>query len=203
MKKWLTLLFVMVLALLITACSGNTDSTDNNQNESDNPIEKANEDATNGTSEEIVVSLNNLDGDKAAEATLIQDTDGVKIQIKGDGFPKETKQHAFHIHEKGICEPEDKFESAGGHYNPHDKEHGKHADNGHHAGDFENIDVKDGKVDIEFTTDQISLDEDADNTVFSKDGTSFVIHDGTDDYKSQPAGDAGDRIICGVIAEPK
>ncbi len=203
MKKWITLLFIMILALLITACSGNNDSTDKNQNESDNSTEKSDEEASNESSEEIVVSLSNLDGDQAAEATLIQETDGVKIHIKGDGFSKDTKQHAFHIHEKGICDPEEKFESAGGHYNPHDKEHGKHADKGHHAGDFENIDVDDGEVDIEFTTDQISLDEEADNTVFSKDGTSFVIHAGTDDYKSQPAGDAGDRIICGVIAEPK
>lgn len=208
MKRWLTLLFIATLVLIISACGG-SDEEDSNDSGQDSG-EETTENKEDGDSEEadsndeITVTLNDVDGDEAAEATLTEVDDGVKIKLVGDGLPEEKAKHAFHIHEKGICEPRD-FESAGGHYNPTDKNHGKEDADGQHAGDFDNIEVDaDGEItEVEFTTDQISLDEDAENTVFSEDGTSLVIHDGPDDYKSQPSGDAGDRIACGVIAEPK
>src|SRR5699024_1266424 len=102
-----------------------------------------------------------------------------------------------------MCEPKD-FESAGGHYNPLNKNQGKEDKDGQHEGDDENREGdEDAEVNVEFTTDQSSLDKDATNTVFSDDGTSLIIHEDPDDYKSQPSGDAGDRIACGVIAEPE
>src|SRR5699024_948325 len=123
--------------------------------------------------------------------------------LVGDGLPEEKAKHGFHVHEKGICEPKD-FESAGGHYNPLNKNHGKEDKDGQHAGDFDNIEVDaDGEVDVEFTTDQISLDKDATKPVFSEDGQSLSMHDDRAYYKPQPAGDAGDRVACGFIAEPE
>lgn len=205
-----------MLAFVISACNGNEDDApeDDNQSISDEPIENNEEEATDGdtsdiesddndaTEEEITVTLNDIDGEEVAEATLTTVDDGVQVNLVGDGFAEEGKK-AFHVHEKGVCEVGD-FESAGGHYNPEDKNHGKEDPDGQHAGDFDNIEVDaDGKVDVEFVTDQISLDENAANTVFTEEGTSLVIHAGEDDYKSQPAGDAGDRIACGVIAEPQ
>src|SRR5699024_11712058 len=73
---------------------------------------------------EVTVTLNDIDGEEAAKATLSDVEDGVKIELTGDGLPEEKAKHAFHVHEKGICEPRD-FESACGHYNPEDKNHGK------------------------------------------------------------------------------
>src|SRR5699024_12084161 len=81
------------------------------------------------------------DGNKAAEATLSNVDDGVNVKLVGDGLPEEKAKHGFHVHEKGICEPKD-FESAGGHYNPLNKNHGKEDKDGQHAGDFDNIDRK-------------------------------------------------------------
>src|SRR5699024_12875669 len=119
------------------------------------------------------------------------------------GLPENKAKHGLKYNEKVMSEPRD-CESEGGQYNPLNKNHGKEDKDGQHAGDFDNIEVNaDGEVDDEFTTDQISLDKDAANTGFSEDGTSLIIHEDPDDYKSQPSGDAGDRIACGVIAEPE
>lgn len=204
MKKWLTIGFIITIMLIITACGGDDNgSKDESQDNNDEATEDKDSDSSD-SSDELTVTLNDVDGNEAAEATLTKVDEGVKVKLVGDGLPEEKAKHAFHVHEKGVCEPRD-FESAGGHYNPTDKKHGKEDIDGPHEGDFDNIEVDaDGEVvDVDFTTDQISLDEDAENTVFTEEGTSLVIHDGPDDYKSQPAGDAGDRIACGVIAEPK
>lgn len=206
MKRWLTLILVVMVALVISACSDqeNEDTTDGIQDTAEHADEDSGDSLEENDSEkdEINVDLQDADGSEVAEATLTSVDDGVEVQLTGEGFAS-ASEHAFHIHEKGVCEPED-FKSAGGHYNPMDTNHGKEDPDGPHAGDFDNIEAdEDGKVDVTFVTDQISLDEEAENTVFTEDGTSFVIHEGADDYKSQPSGDAGDRMACGVIAEPK
>lgn len=200
LKKWITLLLIATLTIIISACSGDDDSTQDSENEAtENSEETSNEDEI----DEITVPLQDVDGDEVAEATLTSVDDGVNIHLTSDDFSGGDTKHAFHVHEKGVCEPDD-FESAGGHYNPTDKNHGKEDADGPHAGDFDNIEVNpEGEMDVEFVTDQISLDKHADNTVFSEDGTSLVIHADEDDYKTQPAGDAGDRIACGVITKPE
>lgn len=206
MKRWLTLVLIVVVTLVISACGGNDNEAPKNDNQTndDEPTENNEESSpeNDSTEDEVNVTLNDVDGSKVAEATLTAVDDGVKVTLTGEGFT-EDGEHAFHVHEKGVCEPDD-FESAGGHYNPMDKSHGKEDPDGSHAGDFDNIEAdEDGKVDGEFVTDQISLDNEAESTVFTEEGTSLVIHADADDYKSQPAGDAGDRIACGVIAEPE
>lgn len=207
MKRWLPLLVVFSLVLIISACGGNENdsSEDDAQEDVDTPIENNDDDSAEESDmneDEITVVLNDPEGNEVAEAKLTAVDEGVKIHLKGGAFAEGTK-HAFHVHEKGVCDPDD-FESAGGHYNPMDKNHGKEDADGPHAGDFDNIETNaDGELDVEIVTDQISLDEGAENTIFTEDGTSLVIHAEEDDYKSQPAGDAGDRIACGVIAEPK
>ena len=124
------------------------------------------------------------------------DKGGVKISLKIKGLPEGT--HAFHIHEKGICEPLD-FKNAGGHFNPFNKEHGLKNPNGPHAGDLPNIGVgKDGRVEMEITAKLVTLKKGKKNSLFKEGSTSFVIHAGADDYRSNPSGMAGPRIGCGI-----
>lgn len=109
--------------------------------------------------------------------------------------------HAIHVHETGKCEGD--FKSAGGHFNPEGHKHGILVEGGSHAGDLPNIHVPEsGSLRVEFFAPHLTLAADGKNTVFDKDGSSIVIHEGVDDYKSQPAGDAGGRLACGVIKNP-
>src|SRR5699024_1994076 len=148
-----------------------------------------------------VVSLTNEDEVGVGEAVLKQTEEGVEITVKASHLPP--GEHGFHIHEKGICEAPT-FESSGGHFNPDDKKHGFDHPEGPHIGDIENLEVKeDGTVDATFINDRVTLEKDKANSLFSEEGTALVIHADPDDYYSQPAGDAGDRIACGVISPPK
>lgn len=102
--------------------------------------------------------------------------------------------HAFHIHETGECVPP--FTSAGGHFNPDGTDHGLMDDDGRHAGDMPNLHVPaSGLVNVEVFNDLVRLDE----RLFDDDGAAVVIHEGPDDYVTNPAGAAGPRIACGVI----
>jgi len=102
--------------------------------------------------------------------------------------------HAFHVHETGICEPP--FDSAGGHYDPEDVAHGFATDEGEHAGDLPNVHIPaSGRLEVEMYSPLLTVDD----ALFDEDGAAIVIHEGPDDYVSQPAGAAGPRIACGVI----
>ena len=130
--------------------------------------------------------------------SLKQTSAGVLLQLSLKGVP--AGEHAFHIHAVGKCEPPG-FESAGGHFNPGNAHHGIMSGPGH-AGDMPNLHVPaNGALDLEVLNAAITLDKDKPNSVFHPGGTAFVIHAGKDDYLSDPAGNAGGRIICGVIGE--
>src|SRR5690625_5182579 len=147
--------------------------------------------------ESIKVSLINNEGVDIGMATLEEGEQGVKIAVEGHHFPAGV--HGFHIHEKGICEAPT-FESAGGHFNPDNKQHGFDNPEGPHAGDIENLEVnEDGTVEAEFINGRVTLKMGEDHSLFTKEGSSLMIHEDPDDYISQPAGDSGARIACGVI----
>lgn len=136
------------------------------------------------------------DGKSLGTLEISEKGDGVMIEGTVSGLTPGT--HAFHIHETGKCDGPD-FKSAGGHYNPEGKKHGE-VEGGPHAGDMPNIEAdNDGKVSISQENAAVSLKKDAKNTLFDDDGSSIVIHAKGDDYKSQPSGDAGGRVACGVI----
>lgn len=109
--------------------------------------------------------------------------------------------HGFHIHAVGKCEPP--FESAGDHFDPLKTHHGFLAKGGRHAGDLPNIHVpREGALTVEFFVPNVRLKE-GKNRLMDQDGAALVIHAKADDYKSEPAGDAGDRVACAVIAAIK
>lgn len=123
-----------------------------------------------------------------------EESGGIRVTGKLTGLPP--GERAIHIHTVGQCEAP--FTSAGPHWNPEGKQHGKDNPQGSHFGDMLNITVDDdGSVEIDETTPNGSFG--GDMGLFDADGASIVIHAGPDDYKTDPAGNAGDRIACGVI----
>jgi Cu-Zn family superoxide dismutase len=146
---------------------------------------------------EAKAELKNAQGRAVGEATLAQTSDGVRIKGTITGLRPGT--HAFHIHEVGKCEAP--FESAGGHFNPMHKQHGTDNPQGPHAGDLPNIQVSDTQpVKIDVVARGVSLDGGS-ASLFDADGSALVIHAAADDNKTDPAGNAGERIACGVIRQ--
>ena len=142
--------------------------------------------------------LMNPEGKRIGNVAISEVAQGVRIFAQADSIPPGV--HAFHIHETGQCEPPD-FQSAGGHYNPTGKQHGWDNPGGHHAGDFPNVHVhEDGKLAVEYFTNAVTLGE-GETTLFDEDGSAIVMHEGADDYQTDPAGAAGARIACGVISQ--
>jgi Cu-Zn family superoxide dismutase len=129
---------------------------------------------------------------------MTQTANGVKIDVNISRIPP--GMHAFHVHAVGKCEVPD-FKSAGGHFNPAGKQHGKDNPNGPHAGDMLNFEAgADGTAKFSTVNATVSLDEGA-NSLFHEGGSALVIHEKADDYKTDPAGNAGNRIACGVITK--
>jgi Cu-Zn family superoxide dismutase len=147
-----------------------------------------------GRAQDAVAELIDGKANPVGTAQLNQLEQGVQIVLAVSGLP--AGEHALHLHETGTCEPP--FESAGGHFNPTGAAHGWDSAEGPHAGDLPNIYVGEGELQIEYLTDKVSLD-DGETSLFDDDGSAIVIHQGLDDYQTDPAGDAGDRVACGVI----
>lgn len=123
---------------------------------------------------------------------------GVLLDVTIAGLPPGPR--AIHIHETGECEGD--FKSAGGHFNPDGHQHGVLVEGGAHAGDLPNIHVgEDGRLQVEIFANNVTLTKGEKNSLFDADGSALIIHEGVDDYKSQPTGDAGGRVACAVLAE--
>jgi len=143
-------------------------------------------------------TLKDKDNKQVGVATLIETPDGVRVAVTGYRLPPGT--HGLHIHAVGQCDPPE-FTSAGAHFNPGNKQHGKLNPTGPHAGDLPNLVVAaSGEGGIDVTTRGFTLTQGATSVMGDK-GSAIVVHANPDDDKTDPTGNSGARIACGVIAK--
>jgi Cu-Zn family superoxide dismutase len=140
--------------------------------------------------------LRNAEGRTVATATLAQVPGGVRVVVEARGLPPGPK--GVHLHAVGKCDPPD-FTSAGPHFNPDNRKHGLQSPEGPHAGDLPNITIgADGNGRLESMNDRIALDASA-KSLFDADGAALVVHAAADDFKTDPTGNSGARLACGVV----
>lgn len=145
------------------------------------------------------VSLTDAKGATVGTATIVQEKQGVEIHLVLSGFTP--GEHAIHFHQTASCVAPD-FKSAGGHFNPTAAHHGLKNPAGPHAGDMPNFTVNsDGTAKVTVTDERVTLEPGVPNSLFANGGTALVIHAKADDMMSDPAGNAGDRVACGVITQ--
>jgi Cu-Zn family superoxide dismutase len=142
------------------------------------------------------VTLKDSSGRVVGSAVLLQEGDGVRILLDLKGVTPGSK--AVHIHEVGQCDAPN-FDSAGAHFNPKKAEHGTENPRGPHAGDLPNITVDaTGHGHLEVTNPRVTLERGSASLLNGR-GTALVVHEGPDDMRTDPAGNSGPRIACGVI----
>jgi len=167
---------LVVVALLLAGCSSMMSGGDN----------------------AAVAELTNTSGQSVGTARFTQAGNVVRILVEAKGLPP--GPHGAHVHAVGKCDPPD-FNSAGPHFNPTNKQHGALNPQGSHAGDLPNLTVgPDGTGRMETTTEQLSLGS-GPSSVWDADGSAFVVHANADDFKTDPTGNSGARVACGVLVK--
>lgn len=147
-----------------------------------------------GDADNATAQLVDRSGKRVGLVTLTATPAGTLVTGEFTGLPAGV--HGFHVHAVGKCEPP--FESAGPHFNPSSTHHGVAVGPGH-AGDLPNLYVPEtGRVHVELFAPEISIREGV-TSVLDADGAALVVHADRDDHKSDPSGNSGDRIACGVI----
>jgi superoxide dismutase, Cu-Zn family len=148
------------------------------------------------TAGSATATLKDASGNEVGKTALKETPSGVLVRLDLTGLA--AGEHALHFHGVGKCEPPD-FKSAGPHFNPSEHKHGLENPEGPHAGDMPNLHVPgDGKLSIEVLNPAVTLS--GKSALLDEDGSALVIHAAADDYRTDPAGNAGDRIACGIIA---
>ena len=178
--------FVLPVILVAAACGSNQPAPPATE-------ETASTDAgLDTTPRRAVATVKSADGKNIGTATLLPAGDGMRLALQVSGLP--AGDHGVHIHAVGKCEGP-KFESAGAHWNPRDKLHGLENPQGPHAGDMPNLTVgEDGAGIVNATLPGTNVE-----ALFDEDGAAVVVHAKKDDQRTDPSGDSGDRIACGVL----
>ncbi|HXU88107.1 MAG TPA: superoxide dismutase family protein [Methylomirabilota bacterium] len=167
---------IVVLSSLLAGCAGMQPAGDNT----------------------AVAELRNASGASVGTATFTQVGNVVRIVLDAKGLTPGL--HAVHVHAVGKCDPPD-FASAGPHLNPTGKQHGALNPQGSHAGDLPNLNVgADGSGRLETANEQISVGTGA-SSLLDADGAAMVVHASPDDFKTDPTGNSGARVACGVITK--
>ncbi|HEV7287865.1 superoxide dismutase family protein [Sphingomonas sp.] len=146
-----------------------------------------------GASESATAALAKADGSAAGSAVATATPEGLTVTVSVTGITP--GEHGVHVHMSGKCDAPG-FTTAGGHWNPASTQHGLDNPQGAHAGDMPNLNVADdGTGTLSFTLRSGTMAQ-----LLDADGSAFVVHAGKDDQKTDPSGDSGDRVACGVFA---
>lgn len=142
-----------------------------------------------------IVEIRKADGNVVARAILWPANNGVEVRVQAAGLPH--GEYGVHIHAAGRCDPP-LFESAGAHWNPAGRQHGRLNPAGHHLGDLDNLIVNADGGRLEFALPGATL-HGGEHPIVDADGAAIVIHAGPDDYRTDPSGNSGPRLACGVL----
>jgi superoxide dismutase, Cu-Zn family len=182
---------LLVLSIAVAGCDGGR----RDAGEGAQPGMAADSPAPDTAGGNVTATVQNASGREVGTLTLTDAAPGISVSGRLTGLPP--GEHAIHLHQTGKCDPP-KFEAAGDHWNPTNAAHGTKAPKGPHLGDLLNLTVgKDSSVTVQATSPGGTLR--GETPLLDQDGASVVIHSGRDDYRSQPSGNSGDKIACGVV----
>ena len=199
--KRVGLSLIFSAALVLTGCRNENQTAGDRVDEHTNMTQDQAEAGANDTNQnrELTLQMEPRSGSNVSGTVTFTEENG-EVTMTAEISGLSEGQHAIHLHENADCSADD-GSSAGGHWNPTFEDHGEWGDsNGYHRGDIGNFDVNsNGTGSVTFTTDQwcIGCDDNTKNII----GKSVIVHDGVDDYTSQPSGNAGTRVGCAEITE--
>ena len=199
--KRIFLSLIFSTAIFFTGCKNENTTAEDRVEENVDATQETAEEETEMEAEtkEVIVQMEPKSGSDLTGTVTFSEENG-EVTMTADFTGLQEGMHAIHLHEKADCSAEDGT-SAGGHWNPTFEDHGEWgSEKGYHRGDIGNFDVNaDGEGSITFTTDQwcIGCEDDKKNIV----DKAVIVHDGADDFTSQPSGAAGTRVGCGVIKQ--
>ena len=185
--------FVLPLILAAAACGSASDDASQAAATAESASPAAAQASPSAAPTRAVATLKTADGKEAGTVTLLPAGDAIRLAVQVVDLP--AGEHGIHVHTVGMCEGP-KFESAGGHWNPGGKQHGLNNPAGSHAGDMPNLTVgEDGRGIASATLTGGTVAD-----LLDTDGAALVVHAKADDQTTDPSGDSGDRIACGVLS---